>query len=83
MIGCLSGENYVIDSHGNFAVKSGVIREVKGKPVMVVSDLDGTMIGDDHATIAFKEFWQTDALLRGSVLVYNTGRYAACPSVRI
>jgi hypothetical protein len=28
-----------------------------GKPVMVVSDLDGTMVGDDSATGAFKGWW--------------------------
>jgi hypothetical protein len=41
---------------------------------MLVSDLDGTMVGDDAATAAFKEWWENQGLLRGGLLVYNTGR---------
>ena len=40
---------------------------------MTVSDLDDLMIGDDEASKAFKVFWEKDAQLRGSCLVYNTG----------
>lgn len=47
---------------------------VRGEAIMLVSDLDDTMIGDDEAAQAFKAFWERDARLRGSVLVYNTGR---------
>ena len=32
------------------------------------------MVGDDQASAAFQEFWESNALLRGSALVYNTGR---------
>lgn len=32
---------------------------VDGEPVLVVSDLDDTMIGDDEATAVFKRFWDT------------------------
>lgn len=39
-----------------------------------VSDLDGTMIGDDAATEAFTSFWHRVAPLTGSKLVYSTGR---------
>jgi hypothetical protein len=41
---------------------------------MLVSDLDGTMVGDDDATAAFKGWWENEGLLRGGMLVYNTGR---------
>lgn len=43
-----------------------------------VSDLDGTMVGNGHEADAmtqnFKQYWEDNAALRNSVLVYNTGR---------
>lgn len=45
---------------------------------MQVSDLDGTMVGNgpeaDSMTRRFTQFWEDNAVLRNSVLVYNTGR---------
>ena len=45
---------------------------------MQVSDLDGTMVGNgpeaDSMTHQFTQFWENNAVLRNSVLVYNTGR---------
>lgn len=42
------------------------------------SDIDGTMVGDDdradERTREFTEYWENNASLGGSVLVYNTGR---------
>lgn len=69
-----TGGNYEIRKPGRFIVRHGDIEDVIGKPVMVVSDLDGTMVGDDEATKAFRNFWQKQAVVRGSVLVYSTGR---------
>ena len=44
-------------------------------PVMIVSDLDGTMVGDDAATAAFTAAWTEEgAFPPGSALVYSTGR---------
>ena len=45
---------------------------------MQVSDLDGTMVGNgdeaDAMTQAFTDHWENNAVLRHSILVYNTGR---------
>lgn len=68
------GGNLVVNEPGRYAVRCGTISPVVGEPVLVVSDLDGTMVGDDSATAAFKKFWEEEAVVRGGVLVYNTGR---------
>ncbi len=39
-----------------------------------VSDLDGTMVGDDAGTRAFSAYWHGTAAATGSKLVYSTGR---------
>eukprot|EP00798_Chlamydomonas_sp_ICE-L_P011612 gene11612-34319_t len=49
-------------------------------PDAFVSDIDGTMIGDASAPDAFVsskrflDYWESNATLSGSLLVYNTGR---------
>jgi len=42
--------------------------------LLLVTDIDGTLIGDDSATINFFETWNGKYRPRGSNLVYNTGR---------
>lgn len=43
---------------------AGTVAPVSGRPVLLVSDLDGTMVGDDKATAAFRQFWLDKALVR-------------------
>lgn len=69
-----AGGNYIIPDSGTYSLQAGAVSSVSGPAVMVVSDLDGTMVGQDHATGLFKGYWEDTAVLRGSVLVYNTGR---------
>ncbi|KXZ45571.1 hypothetical protein GPECTOR_53g157 [Gonium pectorale] len=69
-----AGGNYRMDAPGVYSLRGGQLKKVGGRPVMVVSDLDGTMVGDDAATGAFRSWWEDGGALRGGVLVYNTGR---------
>jgi hypothetical protein len=45
---------------------------------MLVADLDGTMVDNneeaDSAMWEFCRYWEENAVLRGGILVYNTGR---------
>ncbi len=62
-------------SPGNVLVACRYVHHITGKRVLVVSDLDGTMVGeDDQATAAFTQWWHDVAIPRGGVLVYHTGR---------
>lgn len=68
------GSNYLIQGAGAYILKDGEVSRVSGRRVLLISDLDDTMIGDDSGTAAFKRYWQREAVPRGSRLVYNTGR---------
>jgi len=72
---------YICPRPGGFKLRSGKVRpfmRASKPPVMLVSDLDGTLVGDgddaDQKTRNFGAYWEDNAALVGSVLVYNTGR---------
>jgi hypothetical protein len=72
------GSNYLIDASTaaakRFTLEGGAVAPAGGAPVLVVSDLDDTLVGDDEATAAFTQWWQSDAVPAGGRLAFNTGR---------
>ena len=77
--GCCVSGSFVrgsnVRSHPSSASRRTVTaRAGARKPVLLVSDLDGTMVGDDSATRRFREFWLREHAPIGSKIVYSTGR---------
>lgn len=75
------GGAYRLVQPGGFKLRSGQLRpfpNATAPPMMLVSDLDNTMVGEgedaDGATAEFGAYWEENAALAGSMLVYNTGR---------
>jgi hypothetical protein len=73
------GGNYEITSPRLALFKGKVITiEENSKPILVISDLDSTMIGDNEsaraATSRFTQFWLKKHFFNESKLVYSTGR---------
>lgn len=67
---------------GGYKLQNGVLKPfskaVEG-PVMLVSDLDGTMVNHegpdpDAAMKEFAFYWENNASLCNSILIFNTGR---------
>jgi hydroxymethylpyrimidine pyrophosphatase-like HAD family hydrolase len=46
----------------------------QGHAILLITDIDGTLIGDDDALARLNELWLTLMKPQGSKLVYNTGR---------
>jgi sucrose-6F-phosphate phosphohydrolase len=71
-------QNYKIQSPGRYRMEFGQLHPVTSPPVLVVTDLDDTLIGssshDDEATLKFTQWWQSYGVPAGGRLVYNTGR---------
>ena len=70
------GGAYRCVSPGGFKLQQGRLQpfpRARQAPSMLVSDLDGTMVGDgdwaDQATQEFRDYWEANAALNGSVLV--------------
>lgn len=57
-----------------FTLVNGEISEIRGPPVLLVTDLDGTLIGHDAYLRKFNEVWLKRHVWRGSKLIYSTGR---------
>ncbi|KAG2492426.1 hypothetical protein HYH03_009369 [Edaphochlamys debaryana] len=77
------GPHYTAPFPGSFKLVKGMLRPfLRGAEsrIMLVSDIDGTMIGDMSSPDAFSsserftDYWENSASLAGSLLVYNTGR---------
>lgn len=57
-----------------FTLVNGKMSEVNGSPVVLVTDLDGTLVGHDDYLSEFNNMWLRNHTWRGSILVYCTGR---------
>lgn len=72
-------KNYHIQTDPNkpaqiFSLCDGKLSDITGEPVALVTDLDGTLLGNDKALDRFKRFWEQQHIWRGSLLIYSTGR---------
>eukprot|EP00921_Rhytidocystis_pertsovi_P026501 GHVQ01042758.1.p1 GENE.GHVQ01042758.1~~GHVQ01042758.1.p1 ORF type:complete len:321 (+),score=35.48 GHVQ01042758.1:649-1611(+) len=68
-------ENKVDKRRVVYTIVSGETKVVEGgRPALVVTDLDGTLLGHDDHLRAFNRHWLQSHVWRGSKLVYNTGR---------
>jgi len=73
------GTYYRLEHHGRYALKDGRFSLISEglSPVLVVTDLDGTYIGDEGAIAELNDCWERQCVYsrpHPSVFVYNTGR---------
>lgn len=70
------GQNYTVHSEGTYAVFRGRIIPIDStrKSILLISDLDNTLIGNMPALQRFNDFWLRFHYFSDSKLVYSTGR---------
>uniref|UniRef100_A0A1D1ZRU8 Sucrose phosphatase-like domain-containing protein n=2 Tax=Auxenochlorella protothecoides TaxID=3075 RepID=A0A1D1ZRU8_AUXPR len=69
------GGHYTIAAPGRYCLQHGRVESVAhSRRLLLVTDLDDTLVGDDEATAAFRDWWLARAMPAGARLVYNTGR---------
>lgn len=68
------GSNYAAKTPGRYRLMNGDLQRVQSPRVLLVTDLDDTLCGDDEATAAFAGWWRAQGAPAGGRLVYNTGR---------
>jgi sucrose-6F-phosphate phosphohydrolase len=69
-----NGSNYQVHLPGSYSLAHGTLRRIPTPRVLVITDLDDTLVGDDEATLNFTEWWRSTGGPAGGRLVYNTGR---------
>ncbi|KAF7457078.1 Sucrose-6F-phosphate phosphohydrolase [Cryptosporidium felis] len=58
-----------------FCLKDGNITRVPSiTPIVIVTDLDGTLLGKDEYLEEFNDIWIRQHMFNGSKLIYSTGR---------
>ena len=69
------GGDYSVSAPGAYELNGGILRRLTpAAPILIVSDIDGTMVGDSASTAAFRSLWEGHASVSDSLLVYSTGR---------
>lgn len=68
------GGNYQMHCVGFHSLSHGSLHRISTPRVLVITDLDDTLVGDDDATLNFTEWWRSTGAATGGRLVYNTGR---------
>lgn len=71
--------NYLIEADGTYTLRGGHLRRQRSSRVLVVTDLDHTLVGHDRdpenkLLEEFRDTWIGEFSLNGSALVYSTGR---------
>ncbi|EEA07946.1 sucrose-6F-phosphate phosphohydrolase family protein [Cryptosporidium muris RN66] len=73
-------KNYIIYADNNLqnmkiCLKDGILSIIEDTPpIVLITDLDGTLLGSDKYLEIFQDFWIRQHAFKGSILIYSTGR---------